>query len=88
VDSSGTLFDGSEFRDTKEFQEEFLEHSGRVVHTAAEKLMTYALGRALEYYDQPTIREIVRNTAADNHTWSSLILAVTESMPFQYRGAR
>lgn len=88
VDSSGTLFDGSEFRNTREFQEQFLEHSGRVVHTATEKLMTYALGRGVEYYDQAAIREIVRKTAPENYTWSSLILAVAESMPFQYRRAQ
>jgi len=88
VDSSGILFDGSQFRNSDEFQQEFLEHSDRVVHTLAEKLMTYAIGRGVEYYDQPAIREIVRKIAADNFSWSSLILAVTRSTPFQYRSAR
>jgi len=88
VDSSGILFDGSEFTNTSGFRSEFQEHSDRVVHTVAEKLFIYALGRGLEYYDQPVIRDIVRKIEADNYTWSSLILAITQSRPFQYRKAR
>ena len=88
VDASGVLFDGNEFRDTKEFQEVFLLHSERVVQTVTGKLLTYALGRGVEYYDLPAVREIVNKTAPDNYSWSSLILAVAESMPFQYRRAR
>jgi hypothetical protein len=88
VDASGILFDGSEFTNTSEFQDVFLKHSDRVVNTVAGKLMTYALGRGLDYYDQPAIREIVEKTMPEQYRWSSLILAVAESMPFQYRRAR
>ncbi|NIN35809.1 MAG: DUF1585 domain-containing protein, partial [Gammaproteobacteria bacterium] len=88
VDASGVLFDGGEFADTSEFQSVFLRHSDRVVNTVAGKLMTYALGRGLDYYDQPAVREIVFKTAPEDHSWSSLILAVVESTPFQYRRAR
>jgi cytochrome c5 len=85
VDASGILFDGRTFGNTKEFQEVFLEHSDRVVHTIVEKLLTYALGRKIEYYDQPVVRNIVMQAAAEDYTWSSLIQGVIESIPFQYR---
>jgi cytochrome c5 len=85
VDASGILFDGRTFGNTKEFQEVFLEHSDRVVHTVIEKLMAYALGRKIEYYDQAVVRKIVMQAAAENYTWSSLIQGVIESVSFQYR---
>jgi hypothetical protein len=47
--------------------------------------MTYALGRKVEYYDQPVIRDIIAETESENYTWTSLILGVIESTPFQYR---
>ncbi len=87
VDASGLLFDGSEYNTAEEFRDEFMKHSGRVVHTAVEKVLTYALGRGLEYYDQPTVREIVKSSAAENYSWSSIIIGVIESTPFQYRRA-
>jgi len=87
VDASGILFDGSEFRTTLDFQQEFMEHSERVVHTVTEKVLTYALGRRLEHYDLPVVRNIVREISPENYTWSSLILEVINSTPFQYRRA-
>jgi hypothetical protein len=87
VDVSGLLFDGTEYRSSDEFRQEFMKHSARVVHTATEKILTYALGRGLEYYDQPTVRQIVAGAAARNYSWSSIILGVIESTPFQYRRA-
>ena len=88
VDSSGILFDGSEFSGTREFQKELLEHSDWVTHTVTKKLLTYALGRGLEYYDQPIVRDIVQNAAPARHSWSSLIMGVVESTPFQHRRAQ
>jgi hypothetical protein len=73
VDASGLLFDGSEFQTAEEFRREFMKHADRVVHTVTEKVLTYSLGRGLEYYDQPTVRAIVRASAEENYTWSSLI---------------
>lgn len=87
VDASGLLFDGQQFESAEEFRGEFMRHSERVVHTVAEKVLTYALGRGLQYYDQPAVREIVRQSSAENYTWSSLIMGVIESTPFQYRRA-
>lgn len=87
VDASGLLFDGTSYETAEEFREVFMKHSARVVHTATEKILTYALGRGLEYYDQPTVRRIVAETADENYTWSSIILGVIESTPFQNRRA-
>ena len=85
VDASGILFDGNEFKSTDEFRGYFLKHSERIVHTVIEKVLTYALGRGLEYSDQPTVRQIVRKIASDDYVWSSLILEVIKSTPFQNR---
>lgn len=85
VDSSGILFDGAEFADATGFRQQMLKHQDRFVHTVISKLLTYALGRKLDYYDQPVVREIFKNSKSDNHTWSSLILGIIESKPFQNR---
>jgi hypothetical protein len=50
-----------------------------------QKLLTYALGRGLEYYDAPTVRAIDRAAAADDYRWSSVIAAIVKSPPFLYR---
>ncbi len=85
VDTSGILFDNTEFNDAHEFQKNFLRHSDRFIETVASKLMTYALGRAVEYYDMPALRKVVEQAEKDNYTWSSVILGIIESKPFQYR---
>jgi hypothetical protein len=56
--------------------------------TVTRKLMSYALGRELKYYDQPSVRAIVRNAAADHYRWSSIVLGIVESPAFQMRAGR
>jgi hypothetical protein len=85
VDASGTLFDNTPFNDTHEFRELMMKYSDRFVETVTKKLMIYALSRALDHNDQPVVREIVTNARDADHTWSSLILGIVESVPFQYR---
>ena len=85
VDVSGILFDGNQLNTVDEFMEGLLKYSDRIVHTAAEKVLTYALGRELNIYDQSVLRRIVEKSASENYTWSSLLLAVIESTPFQNR---
>ncbi len=63
------------------------ERGERFVHTVTEKLLQYALGRPLEYYDQPAVRRIVRNAAADDYRWSSIMLGIVESPVFLMRRA-
>ena len=62
-----------------------LEHSGEFVSAVTEKLLMYAAGRNLQYYDAPAIREIVRSGAPSNYTFASLVLGVVKSVPFQMR---
>jgi hypothetical protein len=58
------------------------------VSTATEKLLVYALGRGVEYYDQPAIRKIVREAASGDYRWSSIIVGITKSVPFQMKVRR
>ena len=55
------------------------------VATVTEKLLTYALGRGIEYYDMPAVRSIVRQSEQEDYSWSSVIMGVVESAPFQMR---
>jgi hypothetical protein len=55
------------------------------VSTVAEKLLTYALGRRIEYFDQPAIREIVRNADRQNDHFSAFVLGIVASEPFQFK---
>jgi mono/diheme cytochrome c family protein len=88
IDASGKLPDGGEFNGpagltqlmVTKYREDF-------VRTVTEKLMTYALGRGVEHYDNPTVRAIARQAAADNYRLSSLILSIVKSTPFQMRRA-
>jgi hypothetical protein len=63
------------------------EYRDDFVRTVTEKLLTYALGRGLEYYDQPAVRSIAKEAARENYSMSALITAVVESTPFRMRRA-
>jgi len=88
VDASGALPDGTKFRGAAELQKILLSRPERFVNTVTEKLLTYALGRGVEYYDQPVVRAIVREAARNDYRWSALILSITNSAPFQMRMSR
>ena len=68
-------------------REALLTRSQQFVTNFTEKLLTYAIGRGVDYYDAPAIRRIVRDTAGDNYRLSSLILGIVNSAPFQMRAA-
>jgi hypothetical protein len=85
IDPSGTLPDGTGFSGLPELREILFSRRHEFVTTVTEKLLTYALGRGLEYYDRPAIRAIVRDAASDNFRWSSLLAGVAQSLPFQMR---
>jgi hypothetical protein len=87
IDSSGVLPDGRKFQGPAELRKLLLNRPEQIVHTVAEKLLTYALGRGVEYYDAPVIRKIVRDAGATDYAWSSLILGIVRSMPFQMRSS-
>jgi hypothetical protein len=88
IDASGGLPDGSKFEDVAGLEKALLARPEIFVGTFAEKLMTYALGRGVEYYDAPAIRGIVRDSRAQDFRVSSLILGIVKSAPFQMRMAR
>jgi hypothetical protein len=88
LDTSGILFDGTKFDGPLEFRKILVDRESLVAHTVASKLLTYALGRGLESYDQPAVRGILRESAPRNYRWSSLILAIANSTPFQMRRSR
>ncbi|MCY3842854.1 MAG: DUF1592 domain-containing protein [Acidobacteria bacterium] len=87
IDASGVLPDGTAFRGLSGLREVLLERREQFVHTVAEKLTTYALGRGLEHYDMPAVRRIVREAADDDYRWSSLVLGIVRSLPFQMRSS-
>ena len=87
VDASGVLADGSAVTGPASFRVALIEYEDSFVRTLTEKLMTYALGRGIEYYDQPSVRQIVAAAALDDYRWSSIILEIVQSMPFQMRRA-
>src|SRR5205085_122389 len=68
-----------------EFRQALLGHRSEFIETVAEKLLTYALGRGVEYYDMPAVRAIVKETAQNDYRWSGLILGIVKSGPFQMR---
>jgi hypothetical protein len=85
IDPSGALPDGTTFDGLPALRQVLYDRRDEFVTTVAEKLLIYALGRGIEYYDRPAIRVIVREAAANDYRWSSLIAGVARSLPFQMR---
>lgn len=87
IDPSGVLLDGTKVNGPRELRRALEAQRAQFGRAVTEKLLTYSLGRGLEYYDVPEVRAINRAAAADGYRWSSLVLAVTKSAPFQMRTA-
>jgi hypothetical protein len=85
LDVSGGLPDGSTFEGATGLRQALLKHAPEFVTTMTEKLLTYALGRGLEYYDEPVVRRITRDAAAQNSSFSALVSNVVKSTPFQMK---
>ena len=85
IDASGVLPDGAVFDGLPALRDVLHGRRDEFVATVTEKLLTYALGRGIEHYDRPAIRAIVREAAEDDYRWSSIILGITRSLPFQMR---
>ena len=85
IDASGVLPDGDTLRGPAELREFLLARSDQFVTSVTERLLTYALGRGLEYYDAPTVRRIIRESAPSDYRWSSIVLSIVKSAPFQMR---
>ena len=87
IDASGSLPDGRAFGDVNELRALMMEHPEQLVSTMTESLLTYALGRGLEYYDMPVVRKIVKDAARDDYRFHSVVLGIVNSDPFQMRRA-
>jgi hypothetical protein len=86
IDASGELPNGKTFTGPRELTKLLLAaHKDEYVTAVTEKLLTYALGRGLEYYDAPTVRAILREAAPDNYRLTTLIGLIVKSIPFQMR---
>jgi Protein of unknown function (DUF1588)/Protein of unknown function (DUF1585) len=85
VDASGQLADGTPVNGPVALRKALLEHPERFVRTMTEKLLTYGLGRGLEYYDMPVVRAIARDASRQNYRFSALITGIVKSTPFQMK---
>jgi hypothetical protein len=88
IDVSSKLSDGTQVNGMAGVKQMILRDSEVFVGAIAEKLLMYAIGRNVQYYDQPAVRQIVREAAASNNTFESLVLGVAKSAPFQMRAAK
>ncbi|MEX2303878.1 MAG: DUF1592 domain-containing protein [Bryobacterales bacterium] len=82
VDAKGSLTSGAEFEGLAGLRGMLLEQRDLFPRTVAEKLLSYALGRRLEHFDRPAVRQIVRAAAANDYRWSSMILGIVQSPTF------
>jgi hypothetical protein len=87
VDASGTLPGAGEFQGPGGLEDALLARPELFATTLTEHLLTFALGRGVEYYDAPAVRKIVRDAGKDGYRFSSLILGIVKSVPFQMRSA-
>jgi hypothetical protein len=86
IDPAGELATGEKFNGVRDLKQALIEkHRIEFYRTITEKLMTYVLGRGVEYYDTPTIDAIVGQLEKDNGRFSTLLFGVLESVPFQQR---
>ena len=88
TDIRGTLPDGTDFEGPSGLKKALLAHPDRFVTTVTEKLLTYAIGRGIEYYDAPAIRTITRAASVDDYRLTTLILEIVKSVPFRMRSTR
>jgi mono/diheme cytochrome c family protein len=83
IDASGVLVDGSKVEGVASLREALVRRSDQFVRVVTEKMLTYALGRGAEYQDMPLVRSIARESAASNYSFSSVVLGIVKSAPFQ-----
>ncbi len=87
VDATGNTASGTPFEGLTGLRRLLLNPKDRFPHVVAEKLLAYALGRRLEFYDRPAVRKIVRDAEAGDYKWSSLVLGIVKSPAFLQRAA-
>ena len=82
IDPSGTFPDGTRFEGPSGLKTLLVSRKEDFVRTLTGKLLAYAIGRGLDHHDLPVIRAIVRDAAAANYTWSSIVSGIVKSAPF------
>jgi hypothetical protein len=85
IDASGELTDGTKIGGPDDLREALLRKPDQFVQTFTERLLAYALGRTVEYYDMPAVRKLVREAKKDDYRFPSLVWAIVESDVFQMR---
>ena len=85
IDASGELADGSQVDGAAALRRALVSHPEVFAGTLTEKLLTYALGRGLDYPDMPAVRSIVSSAARDGYRFSSIVLGIVNSAPFRMR---
>src|SRR5262249_35145027 len=88
IDDSAVAASGEKFKGPDGLRSFLLQRDKQVVTTLTQKLLAYAVGRAVEYYDVSSVRRIVQAAATKDYRWSFLILGVVRSPAFQMRRAR
>jgi hypothetical protein len=87
IDATGVFPEGTKFEGIPGLKKELLRQPDQFVGTVAERLLMYAIGRNLQYYDAPTVRAVMRGAEPANQTLASLVLGIVKSRPFQMRQA-
>jgi hypothetical protein len=85
IDAAGQLVDGTSVSGPSDLRNALLRYSEQFVRNMTENLLTYAVGRGLEYYDMPVVRSIARESARTNYRFSSLVTGIVKSAPFRMR---
>jgi mono/diheme cytochrome c family protein len=87
IDASGQLADGTKVDGVAGLRDAIVRRPDMFASTLTEKLLTYGLGRGLDYYDMPAVRSIVRDAAQSNYRFSAIVMGIVRSTPFQMRAA-
>ena len=87
VDPSGEMYDGTTLDGPVSLRNAIVKHQDAFIASFTENLLAYGLGRLVDYRDMPAVRAIVRDAAAQDHRFSSFVLGVVNSVPFQMRRA-
>jgi hypothetical protein len=82
IDTSASLPDGTQFQGVVGLRKLLLDHRSDFVRTLTEKMLAYAIGRSVEYYDLPVVRQVTRSAAPGDFKWSAVILGIVKSAPF------
>ena len=83
VDTAAKLYDGTDLDGPASLRQALINHSESVIRNFTENLMAYAIGRRVEYYDQPTVRAIVKKAAQNGNRFSAFVFGIVNSPAFQ-----